>query len=312
MALSSPSRYEKERLRNIGARRSGRDSAAKSAACRLIKGAIAMDILVTIDRNYLHPLAVMLKSLAVHHRRTALRVFILHRSLLPGDFTALERAVSEPGLELVSLPAGESLLSGAPTTGRYPLEMYDRIFAARYLPQDLDRALYLDPDLVVTGPLDELWELDLGDDWFAAASHVAKGLEKLNAIRLQSETPGPYINSGVLLMNLPLLRREQRLQPVADYVEAHYHSLFLPDQDIISALYGDRILRLNPYRYNMTERLFAGAKLIPGAELDLDWVRANSRVIHYCGRNKPWKENYLGRLDCFYRQYAELVHFSEI
>lgn len=266
-----------------------------------------MDILVTIDRNYLRPLAVMLKSLAIHHRGTPVRVFVLNRTLLPADFEALGRAVAEPGLELVDLPAGDSLFAGAPTTDRYPLEIYDRIFAARYLPRDLERVLYLDPDLVVNGPLDDLWRLDLGDDWFAAASHVAKGLEKLNAIRLQSETPGPYINSGVLLMNLPLLRREQQLRPVLDYVQAHSRSLLLPDQDIISALYGDRILRLNPYRYNMTERLFAGAKLTPWAELDLAWVRENSRVIHYCGRNKPWKDPYFGTLDCFYRQYARLV-----
>ena len=46
-----------------------------------------MDILVTIDRNYLRPLSVMLKSLAVHHRNHPVRVYILHRSLLPEDFT---------------------------------------------------------------------------------------------------------------------------------------------------------------------------------------------------------------------------------
>ena len=39
-------------------------------------------------------------------------------------------------------------------------------------------------------------------------------------------------------MNLPLLRREQQLQPVLDYVEEHRHTLFLPDQDVISALSG--------------------------------------------------------------------------
>lgn len=138
-----------------------------------------MDILVTVDRNYLHPLAVMLKSLALHHRGTPVRVFILHRSLLPQDFEVLDRAVAEPGLELVSLPAGDSLLAGAPTTNRYPLEMYDRIFAA--------------------------------------------------------------------------------------------------------------------------------AKLSPRAELDLNWVWENSRIIHYCGRNKPWKDNYLGQLDQFYHNYAGML-----
>ncbi|MGE4277776.1 MAG: glycosyltransferase family 8 protein [Lawsonibacter sp.] len=266
-----------------------------------------MDIFVTIDRNYLHPLAVMLKSLAVHHRHTTLRVFVLNRSLLPQDFEALNRAVAEPGLELVNLPAGDSLFAGAPTTDRYPLEMYDRIFAARYLPKSLDRVLYLDPDLVVLGQLDDLWELDLEENWFAAASHVAKGLEKLNAIRLGSEAPGPYINSGVLLMNLSLLSREQRIQPVLDYVKEHRHALLLPDQDVISALYGDKILRLNPFRYNMTERLLLTARLTALAELDLDWVRENSRIIHYCGRKKPWKETYPGKLDCFYQEYAQQV-----
>lgn len=266
-----------------------------------------MDILVTIDRNYLHPLAVMLKSLTVHHRNRPVRVYILHRSLLPEDFIRLEEAINAPKLELINLPAGDSILADAPTTDRYPLEMYDRIFAAHYLPQDLERVLYLDPDMVVNGPLDDLWELDLGDNWFGAASHVAKGLEWMNAVRLQSETPGPYINSGVLLMNLSLLRREQQLQPVLDYVRDHWRTLFLPDQDIISALYGDKILRLNPYRYNMTERLFTAASLSHKDPLALSWVREHSRIIHYCGRNKPWKEHYLGKLDCFYWEYARQI-----
>ena len=266
-----------------------------------------MDILVTLDRNYLRPLAVMLKSLAVHHRNRPVRVYVLHRSLLPEDFIRLEKAINAPELELINLPAGDSLLADAPTTDRYPLEIYDRIFAARYLPQDLEQVLYLDPDLVVNGPLDDLWELDLEDNWFGAASHVAKGLEWMNAVRLQSETPGPYINSGVLLMNLPLLRREQQLQPVLDYVRDHRRTLFLPDQDVISALYGDKILRLNPYRYNMTERLFTAASLSPRGPLELSWVREHSRIIHYCGRNKPWKDHYLGKLDCFYWEYAKEI-----
>lgn len=207
-----------------------------------------MDILVTVNRAYLYPLSVMLKSLVCQHPGTHMRVFVLHRSLTTEDFTALERSVDESALTLVPVAADPHLLPQAPTTDRYPMEMYDRIFAAFQLPQELERVLYLDPDLVVNHPLDSLWELPLEEYFFAAASHVAKGMEKFNAIRLQSETPGPYINSGVLLMNLPVLRREQQIQPVLDYVQAHRKTLLLPDQDVISALYGDRILRLNPWR----------------------------------------------------------------
>ena len=44
---------------------------------------------------------------------------------------------------------------------------------------------------------------------------------------------------------------------------------------------------------------------------DLEWVRRNTVVVHYYGRNKPWKENYLGVLGVFYqhfsRQLTEMV-----
>lgn len=269
-----------------------------------------MDILVTVNRAYLYPLSVMLKSLACQHPGRPIRVFVLHRTLLPQDFAALAQAVNEPALTLVPLPADQSLLPHAPTTDRYPMEMYDRIFAAFQLPQNLERVLYLDPDLVVNQPLEPLLELPLEDYFFAAASHVAKTMEKLNAIRLQSETPGPYINSGVLVMNLPVLRREQQIQPVLDYVDNHQKSLLLPDQDVISALYGSRLLRLNPWRYNMTERLLTASLLTWGHPVDLKWVQENSAIIHYCGRNKPWKPNYMGKLDCIWQKYADLVHFQ--
>ena len=64
---------------------------------------------------------------------------------------------------------------------------------------------------------------------------------------------------------------------------------------MLSGLYGPRILPLDPLRYNMTERLAALRGLEP------DWVRQNSVLIHYCGRNKPWKKHYAGRLGFFYQ-----------
>ena len=36
------------------------------------------------------------------------------------------------------------------------------------------------------------------------------------------------------------------------------------------------------------------------------WVRRHSAIIHYCGRNKPWKKNYLGKLDVFWHEAEAL------
>ena len=34
-------------------------------------------------------------------------------------------------------------------------------------------------------------------------------------------------------------------------------------------------------------------------------MRQNTVIIHYCGRNKPWKPGYVGILDVFYRELKE-------
>ena len=38
-------------------------------------------------------------------------------------------------------------------------------------------------------------------------------------------------------------------------------------------------------------------------KIDLDWVKNNNIIIHYLGRNKPWKDKYKGILKDFYFEY---------
>lgn len=190
-------------------------------------------------------------------------------------------------------------LDEAPTTARYPQEIYYRIFAAKYLPDTIDKILYLDPDLIVNGSLKELYNINLENYYFAAASHTGPLLRKFNEIRLDMDDDAPYINSGVMLMNLKRLREEQNYNDVFEFIEKRKMLLMLPDQDIISALYGSKILALDSFKYNMTERLYRLHAPFE-KDLDLDWVRKNSIIIHYCGKNKPWKDNYLGLLNVFY------------
>jgi lipopolysaccharide biosynthesis glycosyltransferase len=260
-----------------------------------------MNILVTLNSGYIDPLTVMLQSLLFSNPDESFTVYALNSSLTAHDFAYIEARVDRERCRLKNIKIDHARLRGAPITSRYPREMYYRIFAAQYLPETLDRVLYLDPDLVVINPVAELYSMNLDGYYMAAASHVAKSLQKFNELRLKIKNPGPYINSGVMLMNLEILRQRQRLEEVFEYIEANKNLLILPDQDVISGLYADKILAINPYLYNLTERLFF---LQPGLDprVDLDWVRENTVIIHYCGRNKPWKENYRGKLDCFYNE----------
>ena len=93
------------------------------------------------------------------------------------------------------------------------------------------------------------------------------------------------------------------MEAIREYANERKHSLLLPDQDILTALCGDHAVLLDPLRYNLSDRVLAFYNADSRhSQRDLEWVRKNSVIIHYCGKNKPWREGYRGILDVFYRE----------
>lgn len=262
-------------------------------------------ILVTLDRNYLKVLSVMLYSLSQSGPEGVYTVYVVNNTLTEEDFASLSALL--PRTELVNVQVPEDLLQNAPVSDRYPTEMYYRLFAARYLPQQLERILYLDPDLVVLHSLRSLYQIDFDGKLFAAASHIeSRTFRELNRRRLHLSEHAKYLNSGVMMMNLALLRKESP-QTIIDYIQSHKATLLLPDQDVLNALYADRTVPLDPLVYNLGEKYLRlkNLHLPPAEKLTLDWVRSNTAIVHYYGRNKPWKEHYRGSLGIFYHEWEQ-------
>ena len=142
-----------------------------------------MNIVVTLDAGYIPQLKVMLHSLMRHHPQEQVDVYILHSRLTPQDFDEIARPLPAECV-LHSVAVRDEMLRSAPVSGRYPREMYYRLFAAQLLPPTVNRALYLDPDTVINGSLHELYDMDLGGCCYAAATHVREALRRINALRL--------------------------------------------------------------------------------------------------------------------------------
>lgn len=270
----------------------------------------AMNLLMTLDSGYLHQLCVLLASVKRHNPDTELSVYLLHTALNEEHFSEIREVLASDGV-LCPIKIDAAEFSDAPITDRYPPEMYYRLLAAKYLPDSLERILYLDPDTVVLKSLWELYNMPFEGCLLAAASHVGKLMSLLNAARLNTwEKDEPYINSGVMLLNLEQLRISQSEEEIYAYIRRCRNRLILPDQDIISGLYGSEIKLIDPFLYNMTERIYE-FRMATEVWHNLDWVKAHTVIVHYCGRNKPWKDNYIGALDIFYEDaeaYLNMFH----
>ena len=84
----------------------------------------------------------------------------------------------------------------------YSKEMYYRLLAFKFLPPEMDKILYLDPDLIVINPLRGLYDTDIDDYLFAAAFHDRVSVKEVNKLRLMPYEIAAYYNTGVMLMNL--------------------------------------------------------------------------------------------------------------
>lgn len=261
-----------------------------------------INLLFAVNPGFLPLLLTCLRSIAKNGGSDRYDAYILHSDLEPEHQERI-REESDPSICCHFLKVDPAMFQGFPETDRYPKEIYYRMAAPLLLPATLERILYLDVDIVVINSLEALYHTDFDGSYLAACSHVHKFLTEWNQLRLGAKQDVPYINTGVMLLNLPLLRENTRLEDIRDYTQRKKNALLLPDQDIMTALYGEHILLLDTMRYNLSDRILAFHNGDPRQEKrTLEWVRENSVIIHYCGKNKPWKENYHGMLDVFYRE----------
>lgn len=107
-----------------------------------------------------------------------------------------------------------------------------RTALTKLFPQ-LNTILSLDHDTIVRQPIDLLWRINLGNDYYYAAVE-----EKQIDIRTH-----PYYNFGVVLHNLAKLR-----DGMDDSIIAMINSIYLRfcEQDAVNALCSDKILELPP------------------------------------------------------------------
>ena len=269
-------------------------------------GGIIMNLLFAINGGYIPTFLGCMRSVLLHGGASHYEVFILHSDLTDGDEADIRTALPDVDFHFVFVDP--AMFDGFPESKRYPRQIYYRIAAPLLLPDTLERILYLDADTVIINPLTTLYATPFGDAYFMACTHTRKLLEKLNAARLGMDEAAPYINTGVLLYNLPALRADLDMERVRAFADEKQDVFLLPDQDILTALYGDRVHLLDSMVYNLSDRILAlhNAEL-RNAPVDLDWVRAHTVIIHYCGRLKPWKPHYVGVLDVFYHELMEEI-----
>lgn len=269
-----------------------------------------MNLLVTLNSKYMYPLCVMLRSLCKSNPDTKFDIYVAHSSLTDDDFAVIHENING-NMTIHPVHIDEKIFDSAPVLSRISKETYYRLIIDSFLPQDIDRILYLDPDLVIIKPLDEFYSVDLNGNIVAGSPHTWGFLELCNRLRLRlTFTKGwRYVNAGVILIDVKAWRKFIDTPRMLEFVNKNIRRLKLSDQDALNILYHGKILVVDERKYNLDEKTFfhynrPGRIIKRHKRIDLDWVEKNSVIIHFNGSKKPWGDGeYKGKLGGYFEAY---------
>ena len=94
-------------------------------------------------------------------------------------------------------------------TSRVSVGAFYRLLIPQLLPDEIDKCVYLDSDIIVNLDINELWCIELGDKPLAVITEISNGVNSGNWFDLCIEgfvDAENYFNSGIMLMNLKFLR----------------------------------------------------------------------------------------------------------
>jgi len=232
--------------------------------------------------------------------------FAADRTYLPIAWTAAKTAAAEPGRDFdvliltedaVSVPAPPgcrilqmalpAVIQGWPRLPHASPIAYARLAAAELVLGDYERAVYIDSDTSIHGPLAALFALDLRGAVLAMVEDCGRYLRDAadQAVwddyrrALGLDPAAVYFNSGVIVMDLAAMRAMRLWRQAQDFIATHGERLIFMDQDVLNVLAAGRIAELSP-RWNFMTHFF-------GLGLEAEVM---PRIRHYVDVLKPWRD----------------------
>ena len=199
-------------------------------------------VAAALDSNYVKYAYVMLTSLFENQSYdTEIHIFLLQSSLAEWEKECLQELVESYGGRLHWLDIDPSVFPQSIPVPRYwSIEAYYRLMLQDILPEEVDRIIYLDIDIIVNKSLDELYNTDFEGMLLCACSEPLSGM-LFDDLRREmfkdiAKDGFIYFNSGVILLNVAEMRQKYHLKDYLETAKKLDYKLVTPDQDLLNYL----------------------------------------------------------------------------
>ncbi len=265
-------------------------------------------IAFNIDSNYVRHCAVTLVSIFENNKEETISIHVIARGLSDEDKGILTQLTKGYNNSIFFYEPDMKLLEGFSIrkfSKRISMATYYRCILSRLLPENIDKLIYLDCDIVVLGSIRPFWDTSLEGVGVAAVEDMGcREPQRYEILKYPMEYS--YFNAGVLLINLAYWRKHDLATACIDYFHKYPERILFNDQDLLnSVLYKDK--KLIDLRWNVQDAFYRNPK-----QLDDEWKKKYANVLrhpvilHYTNR-KPWEYDSQHPLRNEYFKYLDLT-----
>lgn len=257
-----------------------------------------INIAVATDQNYVRQTYVLITSvMEVSNSEDHYFFYILADKDVSVESEELLRTITQKYLHAcihflhVNEQRGKQIKAAGLHLKHITQATYFRLLLPELL--DEDKCLYLDTDMIVCRDIAELYGIPLDGYELAGIKapyyHNFPDHGKEYCGRTGIPSMEQYINAGVLLLDLCLLRKNHFTKKAMGLIDQYFPT---QDQDIINRVSYGRIKHL-PLEYNMpaSYSLSWNMELIESVFSWDEWEKGMGTpcIIHYNSADKPWK-----------------------
>ncbi|MGL6063961.1 MAG: glycosyltransferase family 8 protein [Fusobacteriaceae bacterium] len=232
--------------------------------------------LINDKNNYARHLGATLMSVLLNTREKW-KIYVIYTVLSEENMIKITSLVKEKKCEVEYIKITEKLLDKFSVGKGTHLDII--VFGRLYIPEILKnekKAIYLDCDIIVKSPLEELYNINLDEYSILAIPDSVKDQE-LNKKRLKLSKEKIYFNAGVMVMDLDKLRENKLFEKTAYFCNSNKEELLLNEQDALNIIFENNF-KCGGIEWNYTHGNCEDNKI----------SKEKINIIHYTGEVKPW------------------------
>lgn len=274
-------------------------------------------IVLAADDNYSMQLSVVIRStLENFNNRRKLIFYVIDGGIRNSSKRRILKSVSsyQNRIEIRWLEVADRLSNKKlKISGHISIATYFRLLIPELLPQQYEKVIYLDSDLIVNHDIGELWEVEIGENHLLAVQdlgipYVSSMYGLINYKELGIPFDCKYFNAGVLVINLKKWRSENVDEKVVDYLEKNRDFVRWWDQDGLNAVLAGCWSELD-LKWNQTTVVhsYSSWEESPFSKEVYEDLIHDPYIIHFAHAEKPWNSRRYHPANELFFQYVDMT-----